>query len=63
MVKINDVINNSGKSVLDTLYIRKYLPQIGTFIVLKVTQACNLRCKYCYSCGGETNNRMNIELA
>lgn len=38
-------------------------PRIGTFIVLKITQACNLRCSYCYSCGGETNQMMETALA
>lgn len=28
----------------------EYIPRIGT---LELTNACNLRCKHCYSCAGD----------
>ncbi|GIP15128.1 thioether cross-link-forming SCIFF peptide maturase [Paenibacillus montaniterrae] len=43
-------------------YLKQILP-IGNAIVLKLTKACNLRCVYCYSCGGENNDLMKVETA
>lgn len=32
-------------------------------LLLRVTNDCNLRCRYCYACGGEDGQEMPYEIA
>ena len=62
------IITEKNKKYLDELYqkaISKKKSLNATSLTLMVSQACNLRCKYCYGDGGEYSNKglMSYEIA
>ncbi|GFI22440.1 anaerobic sulfatase-maturating enzyme [Lachnospiraceae bacterium] len=62
------IITDKNKKILDKLYQKTISSKKGlnaTSLTLMVSQACNLRCKYCYGDGGEYSHKgfMSYEIA
>ncbi|MBN1970058.1 MAG: 4Fe-4S cluster-binding domain-containing protein [Candidatus Delongbacteria bacterium] len=59
----NDVKSSNKSKVTDSCSIVHHIPNTKLFlpheVTLDITRKCNMRCIYCYSCGGDTKISMS----